>query len=76
MAASIHKSAKKQSLQIDAQEEKVIKGMLQERCAQDLDWRGVGERQLQAVYDCYWRREDPTMQLPPGEVVKLCCHFG
>jgi len=39
---------------------------LKRKSAKDVDWRKANDWQLHAVYEYFWRREDPVTQLPPG----------
>jgi len=48
------------------QERRAIRALLHARGASQLDWEEVGGWRLHTVYTQYWRREDPTTQLPPG----------
>ena len=50
----------------ELQERRAIKELLRARGALHLNPREVGGWQLDTIYTQFWRREDPTTQLPPG----------
>ena len=50
----------------DSHVRRVIEAVLRARGATHLTWKDVGPWRLHSVYTQYWRREDPTTQLPPG----------
>ena len=51
--------------------EQAVETLLQNNNASHLDWREVRYWLTQAVYECFWRREDPVTQLPPGSSSEL-----
>ena len=54
-----------------SQQRQVIERLLGATGASHLSWEKVGPWWLHTIYTQFWRREDPTTQLPPGGTAEI-----